>query len=77
VNLVKSYMAEFPPLKHLTLVLKHLLFVCSMNDTYSGGLSSYGIILMIMSFLKVFIQFYLLTKKHVKISYLNPLISKD
>ena len=38
-------------LKPLVLVLKQFIFSANLNDTYQGGLSSYGLILMIVSFL--------------------------
>ncbi len=50
VNLVKQYLIFYKPLKPVTLVLKQLLHKISLNDPYLGGLSSYGLILMIVAF---------------------------
>lgn len=43
---------DFAPLPPLTLVLKQFLVEKGLNDAYTGGLSSYGIVLMITSFLQ-------------------------
>lgn len=48
-------MAIYKPLKPITLVLKHLLHVAKLNDPYLNGLSSYGLILMIVAFFQYLI----------------------
>lgn len=50
--LVSTYLMAFPPLASLVLVVKQLLYNAGMNDSYEGGLSSYGVILMIVAFLQ-------------------------
>jgi len=52
VELVKSYMEEFEALEPLLYSLKNLLKNANLNDPYTGGLSSYGLILMLVSFLQ-------------------------
>ena len=52
VNLVKSYLAESQLIEPLILVLKQILKVWGFNDAYTGGLSSYALFLMIVSFLQ-------------------------
>jgi len=52
VNLVKEYLLECWYLEPLILVLKQLLKVNGMNDPYTGGISSYGLLLMIVAFLQ-------------------------
>ena len=52
VNLVKEFLILYKPLKPVTLVLKQLLYKTELNDPYKGGLSSYGLILMVVSFLQ-------------------------
>lgn len=52
VDLVKSYMNEFEALEPLLYSLKNLLKNANLNDPYTGGLSSYGLILMLVSFLQ-------------------------
>lgn len=34
VLLVKEYLKEFPLMKYLVIVLKHLLFICNRSDSY-------------------------------------------
>ena len=51
VDLVKDYMSEIQILEPITLVLKHTLKEWGFNDSYKGGLSSYALFLMIVSFI--------------------------
>ena len=51
VELVKAYMLENQVVEPLLLVLKQFLKANELNDPYKGGLSSYGLFLMISSFL--------------------------
>ena len=52
VELVKGFISQYECLKPLVLVLKNILKISNLNDPYKGGLSSYGLILMIVSFLQ-------------------------
>jgi len=52
VELVKEYLSENQLLEPITLVLKQTLQVWGFNDSYKGGLSSYALFLMIVSFLQ-------------------------
>ena len=52
VELVKQYMNQFESLKPLVLSIKNILKRANLNDPYKGGISSYGLILMIVYFLK-------------------------
>ena len=52
VDLVKEYIAEFEVLEPLVFAAKTLLKFSNLNDPYKGGISSYGIILMIVAFIK-------------------------
>ena len=52
VELVKSYMKTYPVLKPIILALKTLLANGNLNNPYTGGLSSYGLILMIVSYIQ-------------------------
>lgn len=52
VNLVKKFLKEYETLEPLTICLKHLIYCSGLNDPYKGGLSSYGLILLIVSFLQ-------------------------
>jgi len=51
VNLVKQYLSENHVIEPLILVLKQMLKVWGFNEPYNGGLSSYALFLMIVSFL--------------------------
>jgi non-canonical poly(A) RNA polymerase PAPD5/7 len=53
VELVKKYLKTYEALRYLILPFKQLLFNSQMNDPYQGGLSSYGLVLMIIAFLQV------------------------
>ena len=52
VNLVKDYLLDTWFIEPLILVLKQMLKVNGLNDPYKGGLSSYGLLLMIVAFIQ-------------------------
>ena len=52
VELVKKFIDEYKSLKPLVLAIKNILKRANLNDPYKGGISSYGLILMIIFFLK-------------------------
>jgi DNA polymerase sigma len=52
VSLVQEYLAENEIIEPLILVLKQLLKACQLNNPYFGGLSSYALFLMIVSYLQ-------------------------
>ena len=52
VELVKSYIKEYEVLKPLTVALKTILKNANLNNPYTGGLTSYGLILMIVSYIQ-------------------------
>lgn len=52
VDLVRLYLKEYEVLQPLTITLKNILKSADLNDPYKGGLSSYGLILLIISFLQ-------------------------
>jgi non-canonical poly(A) RNA polymerase PAPD5/7 len=51
-SLLQTLLEEFYGLRELTLVLKHFLATRGLNDPYIGGLSSYGLVLMILFVLR-------------------------
>jgi len=53
VKLVKQFLSENEIIEPLILVLKQFLKVNGLNDPYYGGLSSYALFLMIVSFLQM------------------------
>ena len=52
MELEKKYLEKYKVLKLIILSLKTLLKNGSLNDPYKGGLSSYGLILMLVSFIQ-------------------------
>jgi hypothetical protein len=52
VELLCHYVAVFPALRPLALVLKQYLYEKSLANTYTGGLNSYCLVLMLVSFLQ-------------------------
>ena len=49
----QQYMSDFPNLKYLVLVLKQFLLQRDLNEVFTGGISSYSLILMTVSFMQV------------------------
>lgn len=52
VDLVKEFMNSYEALEPLLFSLKNILKNANLNDPYTGGMSSYGLILMLVSFLQ-------------------------
>lgn len=52
-NLIKEFMKEYPSLPKLVLVLKQFLYQRALNEVFTGGISSYSLILMVISFLQL------------------------
>ena len=52
VELIKSYLNTYSVLKPIILALKTLLNNGNLNNPYTGGLSSYGLVLMVVSFIQ-------------------------
>lgn len=50
VEIVKNYLKQYPHLQPLLLLMKYMLKITELNDPYKGGLSSYGLLLMCVSF---------------------------
>ncbi|XP_066290001.1 terminal nucleotidyltransferase 4B-like isoform X2 [Branchiostoma lanceolatum] len=52
-KLIKKFMQDYPTLKYLVLVLKQFLLQRDLNEVFTGGISSYSLILMTVSFLQL------------------------
>ena len=52
-KLIKKFMDDFPNLKYLVLVLKQFLLQRDLNEVFTGGISSYSLIYMTISFLQL------------------------
>ena len=50
VDLVNNFIKEYKSLKPMVLAIKNILKQANLNDPYKGGISSYGLILMIVYF---------------------------
>ena len=53
VNYIKSMISKYEVLTPMTLAVKNILLKATLNDPYKGGLSSYGVILLILNFLNL------------------------
>ena len=47
---VKEYLKQYPLLKKMVLVIKQYLYQYDLNEVYSGGIGSYSVILLVVSF---------------------------
>ena len=52
VKLVHKYLQIYPCLKYLVFVLKQFLLQRDLNEVWTGGLSSYSLVLLVVSFLQ-------------------------
>ncbi|CAG9764059.1 unnamed protein product [Ceutorhynchus assimilis] len=52
-ELIKTYMEQFPVLPKLVYVFKQFLLERDLNEVFTGGISSYSLILMCISFLQL------------------------
>ncbi|ESO03725.1 hypothetical protein HELRODRAFT_79937 [Helobdella robusta] len=50
---ISKFVSTYPSAKPLILLMKHYLAQRDLNEVYSGGVSSYGLMLMIISFLQL------------------------
>lgn len=50
--MMKQWLQDLPPLRPLCLLLKYFLSCRGLNETYTGGIGSYALQLMIISFLQ-------------------------
>ncbi|XP_059368662.1 terminal nucleotidyltransferase 4B-like [Carassius carassius] len=52
-NLIKEFKQQFPVLPYLVLVLKQFLLQRELNEVFTGGIGSYSLFLMVVSFLQL------------------------
>lgn len=52
-TLIKDYVQKYPVLPYLIFVLKQFLLQRDLNEVFTGGISSYSLILMVISFLQL------------------------
>ncbi|XP_052233237.1 LOW QUALITY PROTEIN: terminal nucleotidyltransferase 4B-like [Dreissena polymorpha] len=51
--LIMGFVKDYPVLKYLVLVLKQFLLQRDLNEVFTGGISSYALILLVISFLQL------------------------
>ena len=52
VTLINNYLKEYPVLKPITIALRAILFSANLHLPEKGGLSAYGLILMVVSYIQ-------------------------
>uniref|UniRef100_A0A4W4GRE4 Terminal nucleotidyltransferase 4A n=1 Tax=Electrophorus electricus TaxID=8005 RepID=A0A4W4GRE4_ELEEL len=52
-HFIKDYVKKYTVLPYLIFVLKHFLLQRDLNEVFTGGISSYSLILMVISFLQL------------------------
>lgn len=52
-KMINNYLKKYPALRAIVLIIKAFLHQRSMNEVYSGGLGSYSIVCLAVSFLQV------------------------
>lgn len=65
VELIKDYIKQYKVFKPLILVLKQLIYNAKFYDPYQGGISSYGLILMLITYLQ-YKMFYKISVENVR-----------
>ncbi|KAI8817654.1 uncharacterized protein EV422DRAFT_210657 [Fimicolochytrium jonesii] len=53
-EIIQNWIREYPPLRPVTLLIKHYVWRAGMNDTYTGGFGSYVIVNMVVFMFKQF-----------------------
>ncbi|XP_037067880.1 terminal nucleotidyltransferase 4B-like [Pollicipes pollicipes] len=53
-NQIKQYMTEYPDMPKLVIALKQFLLQRELNEVFTGGISSYSLILMTVGFLQTY-----------------------
>lgn len=49
----RRYLKEFPAARYLILIIKQMLMQRYLNEVHTGGLGSYAILILVISFLQV------------------------
>lgn len=52
VEIIKEYQKQYPQLNSVILPLKNMLRIAKLNNPYTGGISSYALILMLVDYLQ-------------------------
>ena len=54
INFIKHILADYPEIKPLIKIIKKILQIKDMNNSYKGGMSSYCLLLLIYSYIKFY-----------------------
>lgn len=57
-DFINRCVVDYPCLRYLVFILKQFLFQRDLNEVWTGGISSYGLVLMCISFLQVTFSIY-------------------
>lgn len=66
VSLVRDYLVEYEKiLRPIVFVLKQMVYMAGLNDPFTGGINSYGLILMVVAYLQVELRKHNATKEQI------------
>jgi len=54
INYIKQNIKKYPALKPLVYLLKHFLYINDMNEVFTGGLGSFSVVCLVLSYLKFY-----------------------
>ena len=72
VALINRYLQHFPALRPLIMIVKLFLSSRGLNEVFKGGLGSYTIICMVISFIQVYSPFRNIVGANVSINRCTP-----
>lgn len=73
-KIINNFLARLPALRPLALIFKAFLSQRDMNEVYNGGLGSYSVVCMVLSFLQVCRFVILQTRWLMRVPQLHPKI---
>lgn len=56
VDYIQKAIFDYPQIKPIIKIIKRILNLCNMNNSYTGGLSSYSIFLLVFAFQKSYVK---------------------
>ncbi|ORX77001.1 hypothetical protein BCR32DRAFT_295884 [Anaeromyces robustus] len=65
IKYIKQNIKEYPALKPLVYILKHFLYINEMNEVFTGGLGSFSVVCLVLSYLKFYPQIFYESKDKV------------
>ncbi|ORX50017.1 hypothetical protein BCR36DRAFT_412511 [Piromyces finnis] len=58
IKYIKQNIKKYPALKPLVYILKHFLYINDMNEVFTGGLGSFSVVCLVLSFLKFYTKIF-------------------